>query len=133
MTKLITILLALLFSTPSYSKLDDWSKRDQALFKSFIALNTIDTMQTWDMLDCQRDNPKCPLREKNVILGPRPNKTDVLMLKVVTTYGIYNILDNLDAEKYPKSRTITLTLVNAMYINTVHNNFEAGLRFRFMF
>ena len=128
-----TLFVALLLSTPSQAKLDDWDKRDQVLMKTYITLNTIDVLQTWDMIDCQRHNYKCPLREKNVILGPTPNKTDVLMLKVATTYGIYHILDNLDAEKYPRARTITLSFVNALYINTVNNNYEAGLRFGFAF
>ena len=130
---IITLFVALLLSTPTQAKLEDWSKKDKALFNSFIVLNTIDTLQTWDMLDCQRDYPECSLREKNIILGPTPNKTDVLLLKVATTYGIYHLLDNLDSEKHPRVRTITLGIVNAMYIKTVHNNHEAGLRFGFAF
>ena len=130
---IITLFVALLLSTPSQAKLEDWSKRDQALFRTYIALNAIDTMQTWDMIDCQKHNYKCPLREKNIILGPYPHKVDVLMLKIGTGYAMYHILDNIDEKKHPRVRTITLSLVNAMYINTVHNNYEAGLRFRFTF
>ena len=129
----ILIALLLLFPTITHGALEDWSKKDKALFNSFIVLNTIDTLQTWDMLDCQRHYPECSLREKNIILGPTPNKTDVLLLKVATTYGIYHLLDNLDSEKHPRVRTITLGIVNAMYIKTVHNNHEAGLRFGFAF
>ena len=129
----ILIALLLLFPTITHGALEDWSKKDKALFNSFIVLNTIDTQQTWDMLDCQRHYPECSLREKNIILGPTPNKTDVLLLKVATTYGIYHLLDNLDSEKHPRVRTITLGIVNAMYIKTVHNNHEAGLRFGFAF
>ena len=131
MKKILTLLL--LLPTTAYAEFSDWDKKDKALFKTYITLNAIDTLQTWDMIDCQRYNYKCPLREKNVILGPTPNKTDVLMLKVATTYGIYHILDNLDDEKYPRARTITLAFVNSLYINTVGNNYQAGLRFGFAF
>ena len=131
---LTSILLVLMvFHSKVHSAIEDWSKRDQALFNSFIVLNTIDTLQTWDMLDCQRHNPKCSLKEKNLILGPTPNKTDVLLLKVVTTAGIYHILDNIDDKKFPRTRTITLGIVNAMYVKTVYDNHEVGLRFGFAF
>ncbi len=134
MKKILTLLL--LLPTTAYAEFSDWNKRDQALFKTYIALNTIDTLQTWDMIDCQREirrQDRCLLREKNVILGPTPNKTDVLVLKAVTTYGIYQILDRLDTEKYPNARPITLAFVNSLYINTVYGNYEAGLRFGFAF
>tara|TARA_Y100001963_G_scaffold7218_1_gene9333 strand:- start:120 stop:515 length:396 start_codon:yes stop_codon:yes gene_type:complete len=131
MKKILTLLL--LLPTTAYAELSDWSKKDQALFNSFIVLNTIDTMQTWDMIDCQKRNYKCPLKERNVILGPTPSKVDVLMLKIGTGYAMYHILDNIDEKKHPRVRTITLGIVNAMYIKTVHNNYEAGLRFGFAF
>ena len=127
------LLVLMVFHSKVHSSIEDWSKKDQALFNSFIVLNTIDTLQTWDMLDCQRHYPECSLREKNLILGPTPNKTDVLLLKVVTTYGIYHLLDNLDSEKHPRVRTITLGIVNAMYVKTVYDNHEVGLRFGFAF
>ena len=131
---LTSILLVLMvFHSKVHSSIEDWSKKDQALFNSFIVLNTIDTLQTWDMLDCQRHNPKCSLREKNIILGPTPNKTDVLLLKVGTTYALYHLLDNLDSKKHPRVRTITLGIVNAMYVKTVYDNHEVGLRFGFAF
>ena len=109
----------------------DWDENDQRLWKSYISLNVIDTLQTFDLINKQNDptyEHRGNLRETNPLLGSEPRKGEVVILKLVSNAIAYKILDN-----NPEARTITLAIMNGIYIKTVANNQEVGLRLTYQF
>ena len=109
---------------PLNAKSKDWTEKERKLWHSYIALSTIDTIQTVRMIDCQK-RPHCPLVEKNPILGKRPEKHDLIALKLVGNAIIYNLLDrdDVDREKALKWLNGTQAFV------VTHNGFAWYKRF----
>ena len=123
--------LASLYSNPALTDFKDWEQQDKRLWKSYITLNVIDTFQTFDLINKQKDRTyqyRHDLKETNPILGSHPKKGELVILKLVTNTLAYKVLDN-----NPEARTITLALMNGIYIKTVANNHEVGLRLTYQF
>ena len=123
-----TIITTILLLLPIYahSGFETWEQKDKNLWYTYMALNVIDTAQTFDLIEKQRDPyylHKNNLIETNPILGKNPGKKELLVLKTFTTIAAYYILD-----KNPKHRTLTLGIMNGLYVNTVYGNHEIGLR-----
>ena len=70
----------------------------------------------------------CNFIETNPLLGKNPSRKEFLALKVATVGISYYLLD-----KYPDQRTLVLGIMNGIYIDTVLNNHEIGLRDNFSF
>ena len=121
--KVLLLFLALSAAGSCSGAYQDWSDTDKKLWKSYMALNVIDTVQTFDLIDKQQD-PNYLIKESNPILGSRPNKGQVVVLKLLFNSMAYRILDN-----NPEARTLTLAIMNGVYIKTTVNNHEVGLRF----
>tara|TARA_Y100001973_G_C5193564_1_gene332619 strand:+ start:94 stop:474 length:381 start_codon:yes stop_codon:yes gene_type:complete len=117
--------LLLVFSFSIYSDFEDWESEDKLLWKSYITLNVIDTFQTFNLIDNQKD-PNYKNIEANPILGDRPSKAELVILKLGINYMAYKVLDN-----NPTFRTATLGIMNGIYIKTIQNNHEIGLRINF--
>ena len=115
MKTIITTIL-LLLPLVAHSGFETWEQKDKNLWYTYMALNVIDTAQTFDLI------------ETNPILGRNPSKKDLIILKTVMTGLAYHILD-----KNPNERTLTLGIMNGIYLNTVYNNYEIGLKFNFHF
>lgn len=118
--------------------LEDWHPINQKLFKSYVVLNTVDVLQTFDMIDCQNNlGRQCPYIERNRIVGTHPNKTEILLLKVLLVGTSYYILDkHWDSKLWPNSNQAkfgALVLMNIIYIDTVSENYSIGLRLSFNF
>ena len=129
-TTLITLLI-LLFSNSIFGDYEDWDTLDKNLWKSYLALNVIDTGQTFDLIKKQRKSDcfsMCNLIETNPLLGKNPSRKEFLALKLATVGLSYYLLD-----KYPDQRTLVLGIMNGIYIDTVLNNHEIGLRVNFSF
>ena len=130
-TKMVRILLLLFASTPLFGAYEDWDTLDKNLWKSYLALNVIDTGQTFDLIKKQRQADcytMCNLIETNPLLGKNPSRKEFLALKVVTVGVSYYLLDI-----NPDRRTLVLGIMNGIYIDTVLNNHEIGLRVKFSF
>ena len=130
-TKMVRILLLLFASTPLFGHYEDWDTVDKNLWKSYLALNVIDTGQTFDLIKKQRQvdcYQMCNLIETNPLLGKNPSRKEFLALKVVTVGVSYYLLDI-----NPDRRTLVLGIMNGIYIDTVLNNHEIGLRVKFSF
>lgn len=128
---MVRILLLLFASTPLFGAYEDWDTLDKNLWKSYLALNVIDTGQTFDLIKKQRQVDcftMCNLIETNPLLGKNPSRKEFLALKVATVGLSYYLLD-----KYPDQRTLVLGIMNGIYIDTVLNNHEIGLRVKFSF
>ena len=98
------------------AKPSDWSEKERQLWRSYIVMSSIDTIQTFNLIECQA-NRTCNAHEANPILGPTPSKGDVLALKVIGNSIIYMMLDNA-----PKDRKFALNLMNAMQAVVITNN-----------
>lgn len=130
-TKMVRILLLLFASTPLFGAYEDWDTLDKNLWKSYLVLNVIDTGQTFDLIKKQRQvdcYQMCNLIETNPLLGKNPSRKEFLALKVVTVGVSYYLLDI-----NPDRRTLVLGIMNGIYIDTVLNNHEIGLRVKFSF
>ena len=128
---MVKILLLLLASTPLFGAYEDWDTVDKNLWKSYLVLNVIDTGQTFDLINKQRQvdcYQMCNLIETNPLLGKNPSRKEFLALKVATVGISYYLLD-----KYPDQRTLVLGIMNGIYIDTVLNNHEIGLRVTFSY
>ena len=121
------LLTLLLLPSLVHSHYKDWDETDQLLWKSYIALNVIDTFQTFDLIDKQKD-PNYTNIEANPILGTRPRKGELVVLKVFINTLAYKLIHD-----HPQHRTLTLGIMNGIYIRTVQNNHEVGLRVNFRF
>ena len=111
----------------AFAHFADWDKQQQRLWYSYVALNVIDTFQTFDLIEQQKD-PLYLGRETNPLLGNRPSKESLIILKLGINYMAYRVLDN-----HPKARTMTLGIMNGIYLKTVAGNHEAGFRVTFKF
>lgn len=131
MIKPILTFLILLLSNESIALWEDWEQKDKTLWKSYVALNVIDTVQTFDLINKQNDptyEHRGHLKETNPILGSEPRKGEVVILKLVTNAVVYNVLDN-----NPEIRTLALSIMNGIYVKTVASNHEIGLRLTYQF
>ena len=113
---LATILLAAGSCEMLQAKPSDWSEKERQLWRSYLVMSTIDTVQTFNLIECQA-NRTCNAHEANPILGPTPSKGDVLALKVIGNSIIYTMLDNA-----PADREFALKLMNAMQAVVITNN-----------
>ena len=121
------LLTLLLLPSLVHAHYKDWDETDQLLWKSYVALNVIDTFQTFDLIDKQKD-PNYRGTETNAILGSRPSKEQLIVLKIVVNSLAYKLIHD-----YPEQRRLTLGIMNGIYIRTVQNNHEVGLRVQFRF
>ena len=138
MKLLLLSVLILLLPSLGEAALKEWHPTNQKLFKSFVVLNTLDTIQTFDLIDCQDNLGKqCPYLEKNRILGTHPRKTEILLVKALFVGGAYYLLDKSYATpQWPNSnkpKFAALAIMNLMYIDTVSENHSIGLRLSWEF
>ena len=124
MKKLLIALLLLSINTIAYADLEDWTQKEQKLYKSFVTLQAMDLMQAFAMIECQETNPQCPFYERNPILGSHPKKGEMVMFKLATNFVLYNLLDKR-IKKHDKRRT--LIALNAISIIPVINNHQIGI------
>ena len=118
--------------------LENWHPTNEKLFKSFVVLNVVDVLQTFDMIDCQHNLGKqCPYTERNRILGTHPSKAELLLVKALFVGGAYYLLDkNYNTPQWPNSnkpKFAALAIMNMVYIDTVSKNHSIGLKFSFNF
>lgn len=125
---LLTVLLVISAAgscEPLVAKTSDWSEKERKLWHSYLALSTIDTFQTFKMIDCQNHNPKCTLEEMNPILGSHPQKHQVVILKVAGNAVIYRLLD-----KRTEDREKALKWINGVQgLVVTHNGIYYNKRF----
>tara|TARA_B100001094_G_C18057355_1_gene733190 strand:+ start:532 stop:945 length:414 start_codon:yes stop_codon:yes gene_type:complete len=135
-----TLIISILILLPSlgYAEWKNWHPVNETLFKSFVLLNVVDTMQTFDLIDCQNKLGKeCPFHESNLLIGPRPSKEEVLIVKTLLVGGAYYLLN----KSYPtplwknsnKPKFVALVIMNMVYIDTVSKNKSIGLRLSYKF
>ena len=122
-------LLLLLLSFPSIAEFKDWDTKNKNLWYSYMTLNTIDTLQTYDMISCQKKLKICAYEEGNMFFKEHPNIEEVIATKIISAGFIYYLLD-----KQPEHhKTKHLWFINGLQFGAVINNFEVGIRFKYIF
>jgi len=119
------IILLLLVTTNVYGK--EWNQTNKNLYKGYLALQLADTLQTKNMITCQR-NYTCPdLAEANPILGPYPTTSQLLTTKFVSNMVVYTFLDRYSNDKTRRAALIGLIVVSAFIVSENNSN---GLSFK---
>jgi hypothetical protein len=122
--KTLSILL-LLITTNLFAA--EWNQTDKNLYKGYLALQIADTLQTKNMITCQR-NYTCPnLAEANPILGPYPTTSQLFTTKFVSNMVVYTFLDRYSNGKTRRAALIGLIVVSAFIVSENSNN---GLSFK---
>ena len=131
LTKVFSVVCLLFFCSNSNANLKEWNKTNKQLYGTYMTLQVLDTMQTLDMIDCQKNNPSCYLQEKNRFLNSRPSSTDLILMKGLLNYGVYHTLNNNKVK--PHYKTIVLSLLIITSLNTVSNNYSNNVSFSIKF
>ena len=125
--KWLATFLLFLFAVGSVeAAVEDWSKKDQRLYHSFVTLQTMDVLQTFALIECQERNPHCPYRETNFLVGSHPKKGEIIAIKLAMNYAIYKMLDKRLNER---ERRFTLRALHVVSIYPVIQNESVGLGF----
>ena len=118
-------ILLLLITTNLFAA--EWNQTDKNLYKGYLALQIADTLQTKNMITCQR-NYTCPnLAEANPILGPYPTTSQLFTTKFVSNMVVYTFLDRYSNGKTRRAALIGLIVVSAFIVSENSNN---GLSFK---
>ena len=118
--------MLLLASGPAAAEWEDWSDKNKAQYKTFLALQLIDTSQTWSAINCQK-HTTCSIVELNPILGSHPSKGELIALKIVGNYALYKLLDKrLD----DNGRERNLRILNGAFtVVVMHNGIQLVKQF----
>ena len=126
MKKLLLLILLCCIPTVGSADFKDWTKPNQAMYKSMVTLQAMDMLQTFALIECQERNPYCPFIERNPIIGKYPKKGEAVLLKLGMNFMIYKMLDDrMDS----RLRRKTLIALNAISLYPVIHNEQIGLGF----
>jgi hypothetical protein len=116
----LTFLLLVFLSGCAGTGYNDWTEKEQAKYKYFLALQTVDTLQTYEGLKCTSDKPltEC-LEEVNPLYGKSPSGEKIVGLKLLSNLLIYAALR---AESDVLSRETTLNVMNMGIAVVIINN-----------
>lgn len=124
----ISLLLFLLLSTSIFADFKDWDTTDKKLWYSYLTLQTIDTLQTYDLTQCQKTS-NCNWIEGNALFGKRPKIENIIVGKLVSSSLAFYFLD----KQVDHKRTRDLWIINGILFAVVLNNYEVGFRFNYAF
>jgi hypothetical protein len=124
----VKYLLLLLLSIPSFADFKDWSNTEKKLWYSYLTLQTIDTLQTYDLINCQK-TPNCNFIEGNSLFGKRPKIENIIVGKLVSSSLAFYFLD----KQVGYRRERDLWIINGVSFAVVLNNYEVGVRFNYSF
>tara|TARA_R110000850_G_C9691568_1_gene439074 strand:+ start:79 stop:459 length:381 start_codon:yes stop_codon:yes gene_type:complete len=110
------VLLFLLGGCANNVPYAEWTPKEKKLYKYQLALQAIDTIQTGQVINCQKNN-QCLLAEANPIYGKRPSMGKLLGIKVASNILVYQLLS-----KKTRHRELTLKFMNTTLILTVTQN-----------
>ena len=110
------VLLFLLGGCANNVPYAEWTPKEKKLYKYQLALQAIDTIQTGQVINCQKNN-QCLLAEVNPIYGKRPSMGKLLGIKVASNILVYQLLS-----KKTRHRELTLKFMNTALILTVTQN-----------
>ena len=120
MKNILTILLLVFLTGCSGTGYNDWTEKEQTKYEYFLALQTLDTLQTYKALKCTSDIPlnKC-LEEVNPLYGKDPSPQTLIGGKILSNVLIYAVLRG-DTDSM--SRETALNIMNIGNTVVVINN-----------
>jgi len=124
----ISLLLCLLLAIPTLADFKDWDVKDKNLWYSYLALQALDTLQTYDMIQCQKQTT-CNFFEGNSFFGKKPKVHNIVISKVAASSVIFYLLDKQPDYRREKD----LWMINGIAFAVVLNNHEVGVRFNYSF
>ena len=116
---------------PLRADIKDWNKTNKQLYGTYMTLQVLDTMQTLDMIDCQKNNPRCYLQETNRFLDTEPSSAELLLMKGLLNYGVYRALNDDRVKPRYKTMVLTFLIIGSLY--TVSNNYSHDVSFSIKF
>ena len=119
MKNILTILLLVFLTGCTGTGYNDWTEKEQTKYKYFLALQTVDSLQTYKGLKCTSDKPltEC-LEEVNPIYGKSPSPEKIVGVKLLSNLLIYAALrGELDSR-----RESTLNIMNIGTTLVIINN-----------
>ena len=122
MKNILTILLLVFLTGCSGTGYNDWTEKEQTKYKYFLALQTVDTLQTYKALKyvCTSDMPlnEC-LEEGNPVYGKNPSPQTLVGIKLLSNLLIYAALRG---DQVVLSREQSLNLMNTATTVVIINN-----------
>ena len=116
----LTFLLLVFLSGCAGTGYNDWTEQEQVRYKYFLALQTVDSLQTYNGLKCTSDKPlQACLEEANPVYGKSPSLEKIVGVKLLSNLLMYAALTN---ESDLISRETTLNLLNMGITVVVINN-----------
>ena len=115
----LTLLLLVFLSGCAGTGYNDWTEQEQVRYKYFLALQTVDSLQTYNGLKCTSDKPltEC-LEEVNPLYGKRPSLERIVGIKLLSNLLIYTALGGEPDSR----RESTLNIINIGTSIVVINN-----------
>ena len=118
MKNILTIPLLVFLTGCSGTGYNDWTEKEQTKYEYFLALQTLDTLQTYKALKCTSDIPEC-LEEGNPVYGKNPSPQTLVGVKLLSNLIIYAVLRG---DTGSMSRETALNIMNIGSTVVVINN-----------
>ena len=120
MKNILTILLLGFLTGCSGTGYNDWTEKEQTKYEYFLALQTLDTLQTYKGLKCTSDIPlnEC-LEEGNPVYGKNPSPQTLVGVKLLSNLLIYAVLRG---DTGSMSRETALNIMNIGSTVVIINN-----------
>jgi len=118
MKNILTILLLVFLTGCTGTGYNDWTEKEQTKYKYFLALQTVDSLQTYKGLKCTSDKPltEC-LEEVNPLYGKSPSVERIVGTKLLSNLLIYYALSGQSNSRRERTLNImnigtTLVIIN---------------------
>lgn len=118
------IVLVLFVIVKEAQAADPWDTTDKVLFGGFVALQVVDTAQTYKI---HRDYKDGQYEEGNPLFGKDPDMARVVVFKSALVGGVYWLTRDMDST----SRKIVLGIADAVQFSVVAHNYRLGLKWGF--
>jgi len=120
MKNILTIPLLVFLTGCSGTGYNDWTEKEQTKYEYFLALQTLDTLQTYKALKCTSDIPlnEC-LEEGNPVYGNNPSPQTLVGVKLLSNLLIYAALRG---DTTLMSRETSLNIMNTATTLVIINN-----------
>lgn len=100
---------------------NDWSEKEQKLYKYHITLQVVDTLQTSRAIKCQKES-MCTLEELNPLYSSTPSMGRLIRTKMLANILLYHVLtrgggDREGALKFANGLITVVVVNNQIQIN----------------
>ena len=119
MKNILTILLLVFLTGCAGTGYNDWTEQEQTKYKYFLALQAVDSAQTYNGLKCNSDKSSECIEELNPLYGKNPSPQTLIGGKILSNLLIYAALRG---DTTLMSRETSLNLLNIGTTVVIINN-----------